>query len=259
MQSARDARTQAVEQRLKGLTEDSGPAAFVLAARAIAELRTEYQHDGEPDWEGRSPAWQEAIERLYAVAEIPGDGESAARGKLRYHLGRAVGDVRAAYEESVPEQPPLENDRPAVAEQSVRRGGVGGRNWLKDFFTTDGGRARRLRELEDVASCARCNVKLNRFVPRANFAITSATRQGTGYDWYCPTCDRFFEWDQGRQCFVDVTSAWLERWPVHCGGCGSPSLLAEDGPGPGFRCTRCGVLAPVDLVRLRRASEDPLA
>lgn len=145
-------------------------------------------------------------------------------------------------------------ERPLRSVCLVRRS-----SW-KDFFSTDGGRLRRLREVEAVAWCAGCrDVRLNRFIARANFALAATSRNG-GYDWHCPICGRFYEWNQAAQCFVDITAAWLEDFSssIHCGTCGGWFGVEAQG-GACYRCHHCGQVVQADLRQILLAAQDPLA
>lgn len=82
-----------VLERLRNLQESDTTSTFRAVASSIVELRKTYQHEGKPDWTGRSPEYREAIEALYRQAELPSDSEGSTQAKLRYHIGNVVREL----------------------------------------------------------------------------------------------------------------------------------------------------------------------
>jgi hypothetical protein len=60
------------------------------AARALVDLRALFEHQGRPDWAGRSLDYRSTVERLYRDAGVPSDSSGPTLAKLRYHVGNTV-------------------------------------------------------------------------------------------------------------------------------------------------------------------------
>lgn len=90
--------SEAVLTALQELAADDSAAAYRRAASSIIELRQLFEHQGMPDWTGRSLEYRDVIERLYRQAEVPPDSESNMQAKIRYHVGNVLRDVAPADE-----------------------------------------------------------------------------------------------------------------------------------------------------------------
>ena len=91
-QSSRTLTAQAarVVAALQEAVTDPSTSRNKAAAEAIVKLRGLYEHEGRPDWAGRSSEYRDAIERLYRQAGMPSDSESSVQANLRYHIGNTL-------------------------------------------------------------------------------------------------------------------------------------------------------------------------
>lgn len=72
--------------------------AFRDLAAFIVGIRAQTDHNGHPDWAGRSAAYREHIAQIYAEAEIPTDRASGFQSSLRYHISTILRRVAPADE-----------------------------------------------------------------------------------------------------------------------------------------------------------------
>lgn len=63
------------------------------AAEAIVALRQCFEHEGMPDWAGRSPDYRYHVEQAYRRADFPADGTSPLQANVRYHVGNVMREV----------------------------------------------------------------------------------------------------------------------------------------------------------------------
>lgn len=82
--------TQEALLALQTMVKDPSTENVQEAARALVRLRSTFQHEGLPDWAGRSLDYRMTVERLYRDAGVPSDSEGPVLAKLRYHVGNAV-------------------------------------------------------------------------------------------------------------------------------------------------------------------------
>lgn len=82
-----------VVDKLKALEPGAPAEVFRAAAMAVVDLRSKYEHEGLPDWSGRSAEYRAAIEERYRLAEVPPDSENNVQAKLRYHIGNVLREV----------------------------------------------------------------------------------------------------------------------------------------------------------------------
>lgn len=80
-------------QALRQVVDDPTIVNSRAAAEAIVTLRQQFEHDGLPDWTGRSPGYRDCIERLYRQAEVPKDSDGGLQANLRYHVGNVLRQV----------------------------------------------------------------------------------------------------------------------------------------------------------------------
>lgn len=67
-----------------------GPAELRAAAHAIMDLRQCFEHEGIPDWAGRTPEYRMKAEEVYRKAGVPSDSEDKLQSALRYHIGNVL-------------------------------------------------------------------------------------------------------------------------------------------------------------------------
>lgn len=80
----------AVSTALRALLKHRSTENYTQAAERIVALRKAHEHDGLPDWGGRSTDYRTRIERLFRKAAVPPDSEDNLQGLLRYHVGNVI-------------------------------------------------------------------------------------------------------------------------------------------------------------------------
>ena len=78
---------------LKLVTALKAPTDTQQLAHLVVEFRRLFEHDGRPDWAGRSQSYRDAIYQVYRDAKVPSDSAGGLQAKIRYHVGNVVREV----------------------------------------------------------------------------------------------------------------------------------------------------------------------
>jgi hypothetical protein len=70
--------------------EESKTAILRQLAEVVIDLRFNFDHDGHPDYGGRSWEYRQTVGRMYEAAGIPRDSQATIQSSLRYHVGNLL-------------------------------------------------------------------------------------------------------------------------------------------------------------------------
>jgi hypothetical protein len=98
MTTARTRRAQqaAAEKVVAGLrqqAEERTPEGMRELAGHVIGLRQCFEHDGMPDWGGRSQDYRDAIYQAYKEAGAGSDSAGPLQANLRYHIGNVLREI----------------------------------------------------------------------------------------------------------------------------------------------------------------------